>query len=393
MKSLTTWNRYLIFSLFFSLLNMTILQSSEGPKFVYGLKYSEEFSSDQTNKLSFQKQKIISTKALLPDQNSFKGGYNKLLPFVTPSPYQENAGSCLFMSHTGIIEILMGQLHRKKYDFSERYFMNLQKKKIGNESIRNWRTDTINRINTTKQIYHNKDYPFAKGYYKTKPGGGRTFSSPSEPNHYYGVKWNWIVDLERLSNNPTLTPVPLPYFERDILFEDPEENQWNIGTAPKNIVKLVKRAIKKRNAPVKVIYNHHGYWHANIIVGYNDNANSYGCPFVSNFQSKMDERASEIKEEALLLPEGKKRDKLLRKARNFNKKGSKVQQEYLANGGCRNKGVFYVRDSIYPSEKQALYDYDPKKKGEEQHLNEPVILREYEWLERLANNVIQIYIK
>ena len=46
----------------------------------------------------------------------------------------------------------------------------------------------------------------------------------------------------------------------------------------------------KRKAPVLVIYNHTGFWHAVTVVGYNDNADNEGCPFVSTFKDKMDKR-------------------------------------------------------------------------------------------------------
>lgn len=369
-----------------SLLSLSLSASATERQYLYGVKYGQE-------QIEVQKSDPLTlSKALLPDSMSYKGGYNHLLPFVTSSPYQDGAGSCLFMSHTGVVEILMNQKYGKGHDLSERYFMNLKKAHIGDELMKNWRVDTIYRLNATGEIYTNKDYYFGKGYYKTFKGR-RVFTHKDDPKASYGTKWNWVIDLDRLSTDQSKRPVNLPKFEREILFEDPEENQWNIGTAPKDIVSRVKKAFAKRKAPIEVIYNHHGFWHANIIVGFNNHADSDGCSFVANFQSRMNKRAGEIREEAQQLPEGKDRDKLMRKARNFERKGKKVNDEFLANGGCRGKGVFYVRDSIYPSEQQAIYDFDRNNEGEEAHLNEPVILRSYEWLERLSNNVVQIYIK
>jgi hypothetical protein len=367
--------------LLISLISLLLLSTKifAAPHFIHGLKYSND-KTDST---------ILYTKALLPDAESFNGGFNKLLPYVSLSPYQQGAGSCLFMSHTGAVELLLGQRLKKKVKLSERYFMNLEKAGIGEELMKNWRTDTILRLNATKKFYLNKDFKFGKGFYKTS-NNKRIYSDQNDPKASYGTKWNWVVDLESLEK-PSITPIHLPYMGRIVLFADPAQNQWNVGTAPKNIVKKVTMAIKKKMAPVEVIYNHHGFWHAVLIVGYNKKANSHGCAFVSEFQERMNSRAQEIKNAAMKLPAGESRDKKLKKARNFQRKGKKVNDKFLADGGCSNKGVFYVRDSIYPSEKQALYDFDSTRTGEETRLNEPVILRSFEWLEQLSNNIVQIY--
>ncbi|MBT7608444.1 MAG: hypothetical protein HN576_01730 [Bacteriovoracaceae bacterium] len=371
----------------------SLANNDSRPQFIYGYKYNNELETDKNDLLETAEYNLpMFSKALLPNQQSYKGGFNYLLPYIMPAPYQQGAGSCLFMSHTGAVEILLNLKYKKNIDLSERYFMNLKKASIGDELVKNWRVDTIYRLNSTGEIYSNKDYYFGKGYYKTVKGR-RVFTDKDDPKANYGTKWNWVIDLNRLNADNNKDPISLPKFEREVLFEDPEENQWNIGAAPKDIVKRVINAFAKRKAPIEVIYNHHGFWHANIIVGYNEHANSHGCPFVSNYQTRMDARAAEITKEAEELSYGPEKKKLLSKARNFNKKGKKVQDEFIAHGGCREKGVFYVRDSIYPSKNQPLYDFDSTQTGEEAFLNEPVILRSYEWLERLSSNVVQIYIR
>ncbi|MCO4795298.1 MAG: hypothetical protein KC493_16385 [Bacteriovoracaceae bacterium] len=347
------------------------------PKFIEGYK----FPNDQSEGTS-----AIKTKALLPTENSFKGGHNKLLKSVLPSIYQDNAGSCLFMSHTSAIEVLYSENFKRNYDFSERFFMNLSKADIGGDRISNWRTDTVYRLNEAKKIQTNTEYPFVKGWYKTV-NGKRVKAREGENGAFYGVKYNWVIDNQQL-NRPG---VKLPTLEREVLFKDKDENQWNVGQAPSDIVKRVKEAFQKRNAPIIVIYNHTGFWHAVTVVGYNDNASSASCPFVSSYKEKMDKRAEEIRVEASEQVDPKAKRKLLRKARKFNLRGQQVHDSYLDNGGCKGKGVFYVRDSIYPNKEMALYDYDINKEGEEENLNAPIILREYEWLEQVANHAYQIY--
>lgn len=341
-----------------------------------------QFSSTANKDLS------SSSKALLPDNQSYLGGYNNLLPFIMPSPSQENAGSCLFMSHTGIVEVLLNKRAKtKKYDLSERYFMNLQKSEVGNDKIANWRTDTIERLNVDSKMYSNDQFRYTKGFYKIK-GNRRAPAIEGEEGAKYSIKYNWIVELDKLTNK---MPISLPTFGREVLFADPDQNQWNVNTAPKNIVQLAKDAIKKNNSPLLVIYNHHGFWHAVMVAGYNDNASSDNCKFVSSYEAKMNERADEIIKESTEETDPKIIAKLKRKALKFRKRGNDVQTEYENNGGCRGKGVFYVRDSIYPNKDMPLYDYDKTKTGEEENYNSTVILREYEWLERLSNHVVQIY--
>tara|TARA_R110002072_G_scaffold64203_9_gene159978 strand:+ start:23979 stop:25100 length:1122 start_codon:yes stop_codon:yes gene_type:complete len=329
----------------------------------------------------------LQTQALLPTSDTFNGGFNKLIDYVLPSPYQENAGSCLFMSHTGVIETILNKKSKgKNFDLSERYLMNLAKANVGSSKINNWRTDTIFRSNETRKAYFNKDFRYTKGHYKIK-NGTRIQAHQSDEKAIYGIKYNWVIAHQNIK----ATPIKLPTFSREILFADKDENQWNVNVAPKDIVKKIKAALVKRESPVLVIYNHHGFWHANFILGFNDNASSDGCKFVSTFKDNMYNRATEIDEEAREATSSKEKRKLERKAAKFRSRGLNVDNAYHANGGCRERGVFYVRDSIYPQENMPLYDYDKSKEGEEKHLNAPIIVREYEWVERLANHVIQIY--
>ena len=337
-------------------------------------------------KYSYDKTESVSSKAIIPNSSSFEGGFNDLVPFTISAPYQDNAGSCLFMSHTGAVEVLMSKKRKQKTNLSERYFMNLQKAGIGEDSIANWRTDTIERINTTGISYRNSDFPFTKGWYKTV-NGTRVPAVEEDQGAFYGTRYNWIVELTSLQGLPK---IKIPKLKREVLFADPAENQWNVGTAPKDITQRVKAALKRNKAPVVVIYNHVGFWHATLVVGFNDLASTESCPFVSKYEEKMNKRADEIVEEASQATTESEKAKLLRKAKNFRRRGKSVNTAYLKNGGCKSKGVFYVRDSIYPNKTQPLYDYDPSKKGEEEHLNAPIILREYAWLEQLSNHAVQI---
>ena len=52
---------------------------------------------------------------------------------------------------------------------------------------------------------------------------------------------------------------------------------------PEKTVAAIKAALMKNKAPVQIIYNHYGYWHANLIVGFNDNGDNDDCRFVRDF--------------------------------------------------------------------------------------------------------------
>lgn len=364
------------------LFSFSVFASNYGDsRFIIGAKYPNTKSEGITP---------VYTQAIAPDNNSFRGGYNNLLKHVLPAPDQENAGSCLFMSSTGTVEWWYSKLNpqitnKTEKDLSERYFMNLSKEGL-DDDLDYWPTDMIYALNKRGKIYKNKDYRYTKGWYK-RENGKRVPAIPHEEKAYYGISYSWISLYDEL----TAPMVKLPKFDREIIFKDPSENRWNVATAPGDIVKKIKDMIRKRNAPVLAIYNHVGYWHANMIVGFNDTASTEGCPFVGSYDQRMNARADEIVDEANEATTSKEKKKLLRKAKNFRRRGKQVSDSLASNGGCREKGVFYVRDSIYSDPSMPMYDYDLNNTGEETNLNAPVILREYEWAEHLINHAYQIY--
>ena len=149
-------------------------------------------------KIEKNQNKLNDISYIPATEKSFKGGFNELLDYVLPAPYQGNAGSCLFMSHTGAVEWWMNKLAGyKKYDLSERYFMNLQKDEVGAASVKNWKTDTIERINQTRKFYDNFEFRFTKGWYKIK-NGTRQVSDANDPKSKYSEKYNWVVEYQNL---------------------------------------------------------------------------------------------------------------------------------------------------------------------------------------------------
>lgn len=366
-------------SAIFTLLLSTGIAKASEQIYLKGLKYAEN--------PEIEGEAPGISKAMRPNPLSYAGGMNKLLSYVMPSPYQDNAGSCLFMSHTAVAEWWLSKLGRgQKIDLSERYFMNLSKAGIGDELIGDWRTDTIYRLNSTTQMMRNSDFPFMKAWYSYDQNGDRIFTTPNADGAYYGPGANWIIGLDHLSG----APIPMPHFSRTVLHADTEGNQWAINSTPDDIVARMKEWFDKNEAPLIVIYNHHAFWHAVMVVGYNDQASSENCEFTTSFTDTMLEKAKESREEAQKTTDPDEKRRLLSKASRDERRGLEVREELSKRGGCRGKGVFYVRDSLYPDKNLPLYDYDPTQVGEEEHLVAPIILREYEWAERLANHVIGI---
>ena len=136
--------------------------------------------------------------------------------------------------------------------------------------------------------------------------------------------------------------------------------------APKDIALTVKKKLQENHAPVLVIYNHFGYWHAVVIAGFNDQGLTKNCPFVEKFITNMTASTNP----------------------KYKLAGEQVKKAYSATG-CQKQGVFYIRDSIY-TDKANPYDYDPLKIGDEGYYSTLIVEHEYQWLELLANHIYQI---
>ncbi len=335
----------------------------------------------------------VSTSARLYTSNL--GGYTKLLPFILPSPDQEDAGSCLYMSLTGIAEWWLAKLNPLEsrqgngpIDLSERFMMNIAGVEESANGVENWRTDSIFLYNDTGYGVKNQTFRFTKGWYVTDKDGNYQIADAGDKDSAYGTSYNWINTLP----NTLSDTVPLPVFERQIIFADPESDQWNVGVTPADIVDQVKVALQENEAPVQVLYNHYGYWHAVMIVGFNDQASSNGCSFTAKSAPYFTKKAQKYRTLYNQTKDAAQKKIYAQRVKRYTLLSEKITQSYQDHGGCSGKGVFYVRDSLYVDPKGVIYDYDLSQKGEESRLTKPVILREYEWLEVLGNHVLQILV-
>lgn len=351
------------------ILDLSNAQAQLSYQFIVGTKYPNT---------AIEGIKPIQTTALSPQFNAQLTGFTELLPYFLPSPDQEEAGSCLFMSLTGLAEWWLARenpnLSRDPegpLDLSERYLMNLSNQFSGSAPINEWKTDSIFLYNLVGGMaLRNADYRFTKGWFKKNKNGQYIAAEPNEKNSHYNAAYNWIDERSQLKSPDS---VQLPKFKRHILFADPDSNQWNTGVMPDNIVEKIKSALQKNKAPVQIIYNHFGYWHAALIGGFDDQADNANCKFVHNFLKHL---KKEMETSTIAAATYKK-----------------TLAAYKKGGGCHPQGVFYVRDSIYADPKSPVYDYDPSTQGEEAPYSKRIILLEYDWVRYMANHAIQVLSK
>lgn len=344
---------------------------------VQGLKTS---NSENEGPLS------VKSDAFAPESIEELGGFNELLPYVSPSPDQEDGGTCLFMSTTGLAEWFLRKHNQvaqfqpdDDYNLSPRWWIHQAEESQNRQLIENWYTDTILIFNQSGSVL-NRDYRFAKAWFTTIAPNQYQAATAQTPNAMYGTKINWVDG--RVASK--YRQVSLPRLKRQILLTHPQKNPWSIGEAPLNIVDQVKAALLTNKSPVQVVYNHLGFWHSVFIVGFDEELSIGPCPFIQQSLKSFGEPTSL---EAL-------QNKSAASLKMWNGKKAKYKQSLTASlqrtQGCSTKGVFYVRDSIYQDPTAPLYQYDLLNPAADRPYTKKVVLREYDWLIHLANHVTAI---
>lgn len=338
---------------------------------------------------------VLTTVRALKDP-SRATGFTELLPYLLRSPDQEDAGSCLYMSLTGIAEWWLSRLNPKltrepdgDLDLSERYLMNIAGLKEEENGISNWKTDSIYLFNSSNGAVLNRDFRYTKGWYLKNARGYYVASEEGANGAQYGTPFNWIDQRDQLAG---AKKVELPRFRREVLFSDPESNQWNTGVMPPDIVERVKSALLENRAPVHLIYNHYGYWHATMIVGFDEEIDNNQCEFTREFLVYMEARAEDLRKRALEATNPKERDRLLSQSEKAQEAFLGAKDSLEAAGGCNPKGVFYVRDSLYGDEAGPKYDYDLGRSGDEAPYVKSTVLLEMDFVRHLGNHAVQVLV-
>ena len=295
-----------------------------------------------------------------------------LMPYVFASPNQLDAGTCLFMSNTGAMEILMNQgkraadiKYKGKTDLSERFLINASRY-VPTSAMKRTIMDLIYAYESLGGSMLDKDYPFTVGYLVKDSSGSVSEAKSTDSGAYLSAYYNW---LNKLPTNWQQQLVPTPKAARTTIYVDPLKSKnsvWNVGLMTDDMVERIKWELRTKNAPVVVLYNHYLYWHADIVVGYDDTVTTTGCPMV---QSSL---------------------------QYFQKKGAtsyidKIKKHMAAQRGCSNKGIFYVRDSIYDGgaeEKTYVYSTSPSYS---EKYSKRIIKRSYNWVKYLGNHAYTVH--
>lgn len=345
------------------------------------------FGQKNANSIHEQGESILTASLSLTSYDKQFGPieekYDLLEPYVVAAPNQQDAGTCLFMATTGAMEILLnkeknvtGEFNNEgDTDLSERFLITSD---VPEGTVKDWRTDQLYKFNALGGAMLNRDYRFTKGYYK-KVDGELEITTSEDEEAQYGAYYNWIPEIPE---NYVELLVNVPTVDRNLIFVDPEHNQWNVGIMNDEVIVDIKTQLRETNSPVLVIYNHYGYWHAVLIVGYDDSKEHEPCPFVNGWTSNFAKKAEKL--------EASEDEKDQKKAKYYRKIVKKVKDQQALQSGCSKKGVFKVRDSIYTGSKDYIYDYDLKNEGEEAPYSRRIIEKSYEWMKYLGNHAYTI---
>ncbi len=307
----------------------------------------------------------ISIKSNLTEDSDLSGTdrMEELNQFVLPSPDQQDAGSCLYMASTGAVEVLLNKDPKTRdlksdgrSDLSERYLMNVSAR----ADSKSWLTDAVLEFNQYGAV-RNSDYRYTKGWLK-ESGGANVPASRGAEGAVYSTRYNWLDDL---NGTVEAKAIDVPTIRRSIIYQDPDENQWNTGIMEPSDIEKIKTHLRTKKTPVLFVYNHYGYWHAVAIVGYNDSKVHSECSFAKSYVQQMRNSPRQLE--------------------YIQKVESKMSQY-----GCSTKGVFYVRDSIYRGDYRNVYDYDPTSSEDDAPYSKALVEHEYEWALYLGNHAYTV---
>lgn len=191
-------------------------------------------------------------------------------------------------------------------------------------------------------------------------------ATPDDPDAYFTWGYSWIDGLPD-GWEGMLTPTPR--VERTLIAIDPDLDEWSpwdAGMMDRQVIDRIQFQLDTRNSPVSIVSNHSMYWHNNLIVGYDDLAGPSDSTVIQDSLDAME-------------------------AQGFDELVDKIEQHMEQQGGLTDRGVFYVRDSIYAGgDEELLYTYN-----EEYGVLEPysarIVALPYDWVVYLANHVYTIH--
>lgn len=217
---------------------------------------------------------------LRADSENLPSRYDELLDFVQPAPQQGKTGTCLFVASTGAMELIANfraGIKKPKpygrYDLSESFIIrapNLRE----NKKKSFWEKPVL-RFNHGFGI-HVDHWPFE---------GWRDREVNDDV-------WSWrdINDFPKID---------LPRIETKLLFDI--GNKWATYVLEQLHIDLIKKALVKYRSPVLVNYNHDGFWHSILILGYDDELPG-ACLFTSEDECEETEGSFYVRDSAEGMP-------------------------------------------------------------------------------------------
>ncbi|MBF0362030.1 MAG: hypothetical protein HQK49_13525 [Oligoflexia bacterium] len=279
--------------------------------------------------------------------------YNELIDYIIPSPDQKKSGSCLYMASTGAVEIAVNKFYNLKnpeidgpYDLAEVYAL---------------RGDLVV---SSKSWYENPTLVFNSGSVLSRdfPYNPETFWNDYPPT-------NHLIDLPPIDTLTLFKSVGIQ-----------EHSRLSFGVLNENHILQIKNYLVQYRSPLVVIYRDAGFepqyghwdtWHTVVIVGYDDNSTEPPLPATS-FTSPLSEDESA---DALRCPT------VYRTFSGFGEEdAAKLRTVIKSGGGCREKGVFLIRDSEEPE--------TPENPRVPKYTS-----RSYDWLKYMGNHGFVVYVK
>lgn len=176
--------------------------------------------------------------------------YTELLTYMQPAPDQGKTNTCLYVATTGAVELLLNKKYDVRnpvvggrFDISERFALSMREA----YSYTTWHTYVLPRFNFGWFIHVN-DLPF------------NAYNSEGENNP---TVWQIPKDFYHLPRRPLTEK-----FEFQKLFI--RGDRYDRYVLHDEDIATVKKALVETQSPVLINYNDEGWWHAVLIVGYDD---------------------------------------------------------------------------------------------------------------------------
>lgn len=181
--------------------------------------------------------------------------YVELLPFVQAAPNQADSNTCLYVSSTGAMELLLNKINNVQnpepngpYDLSESFVIFQPTYRDRATKVKHFMQEVVGRFNWGVAVHQN-DWP-----YRALNEDGTT---------------NMDVINVKHPQFETLPRIKVPQIKSQLLFKRGWTKYAHEVLRPSDI-EAVKKALVEKQGPVHINVNDDGYWHILLIVGYDD---------------------------------------------------------------------------------------------------------------------------